>query len=48
MHTSAPAESYYRATMPQRRIVHAPLRGRSQARVCVIGGGFAGVNTALG
>ncbi|MDQ3287038.1 MAG: FAD-binding oxidoreductase [Pseudomonadota bacterium] len=48
MHTSAPAGSYYRATMPERRVAHAPLRGKTQASVCVVGGGFAGVNTALG
>lgn len=43
----AVAESYYRATSPDR--VHAPpLNGPTQAAVCVIGGGFAGLNTALG
>lgn len=26
----------------------SPLQGRAEARVCVIGGGFAGLNTALG
>ncbi|KGI78215.1 NAD(P)/FAD-dependent oxidoreductase [Oleiagrimonas soli] len=39
--------SYYRATTanaPPR----APLRGRRSARVVIIGGGFAGLNTALG
>lgn len=41
------AESYYRATAPGR--VHATaLQGPSEAKVCVIGGGFAGLNTALG
>jgi gamma-glutamylputrescine oxidase len=40
-------QSYYRATahpVPPR----APLRGSRSARVCVIGGGFAGLNAALG
>ena len=46
--TPAPAESYYRATLPPRRVHHAPLRGHCQTSVCVIGGGFAGLNTALG
>lgn len=41
------AESYYQATA--RDPVDAPpLRGPTQARVCIIGGGFAGLNTALG
>lgn len=42
-----PAESYYRATARDR----APgqtLQGSTEAKVCVIGGGFAGLNTALG
>ena len=39
--------SYYRATMPERRSF-APLDGPGEARVCIIGGGFAGLNTALG
>ncbi|MBA3486273.1 MAG: FAD-binding oxidoreductase, partial [Lysobacter sp.] len=43
-----PAESYYRATLPEHRMRHAPLHGRRQTRICVIGGGLAGVNTALG
>ena len=42
-----PAESYYRATV-QGRIPGTPLRGPTEAKVCVIGGGFAGLNTALG
>lgn len=34
--------------MPSTRLRHAPLQGRCEAGVCVIGGGFAGLNTALG
>lgn len=41
------AESYYRATA-QSRVPGAPLQGPTEAKVCVIGGGFAGLNTALG
>ena len=39
--------SYYRATATP-YVPHAPLQGSAQARVAVIGGGFAGLNTALG
>lgn len=38
--------TYYQATAPAPEL--APLRGNHEARVCVIGGGFAGLNTALG
>lgn len=38
--------TYYQATAPASTF--APLRGRHDAQVCVIGGGFAGLNTALG
>lgn len=44
---SAPVPSYYRATATP----YAPypsLQGRHEARVAVIGGGYAGLNTALG
>jgi gamma-glutamylputrescine oxidase len=42
-----PALSYYQATAtPYERF--APLQGRNEARVAIIGGGFAGLNTALG
>lgn len=44
---SRPPVSYYRATVPERTPV-PPLRGRREAAVCVVGGGFAGLNTALG
>jgi gamma-glutamylputrescine oxidase len=39
--------SYYRATATP-YTAHAPLQGSAHARVVVIGGGFAGLNTALG
>ncbi|HTV86927.1 MAG TPA: FAD-binding oxidoreductase [Dyella sp.] len=39
--------SYYRATATP-YLPHAPLQGRQEARVAIIGGGFAGLNTALG
>lgn len=40
-------DSYYRATAPV-RTPYPPLQGRRDAKVCVIGGGFAGLNTAIG
>ncbi|HVI26588.1 MAG TPA: FAD-binding oxidoreductase [Xanthomonadaceae bacterium] len=40
-------QSYYRATAPVLEF-GPPLRGRNDARICVVGGGFAGLNTALG
>ncbi len=39
------AESYYRATAPGD--TYAPLAGRQEARVCIIGAGFAGLATAM-
>ena len=40
-------DSYYRATA--RAVApRAPLQGRREARVCIVGGGFAGMATALG
>lgn len=39
--------SYYQATLSDRPRF-APLAGPARARVCVIGGGFAGLNTAFG
>jgi gamma-glutamylputrescine oxidase len=44
---SRPPVSYYRATVPETQPA-PPLRGTCQARVCIVGGGFAGLNTALG
>ena len=44
---SRPSVSYYRATVPD--VPHRPAaRGTLQADVCIIGGGLAGLNTALG
>src|SRR5579859_7668400 len=45
--SSSPAPSYYRATATP----YAPfsaLQGKTEARVAIIGGGFAGLHTALG
>ncbi|HUA79327.1 MAG TPA: FAD-dependent oxidoreductase, partial [Dyella sp.] len=42
-----PVPSYYRATANPYE-PYAPLQGRQQARVAIVGGGFAGLNTALG
>lgn len=39
--------SYYRATTPD-ALSWAPLEGHAETHVAVIGGGFAGLNTALG
>lgn len=42
-----PVPSYYRATAtPYER--YAPLQGRHDTQIAIIGGGFAGLNTALG
>ncbi|HET8818985.1 MAG TPA: FAD-binding oxidoreductase [Xanthomonadaceae bacterium] len=38
---------YYRATAPA-AAMHAALAGRVECDTCVVGGGFAGLNTALG
>lgn len=38
-------DSYYRATAPGS--AHAALSGKSETRICIIGGGFAGLATAL-
>lgn len=45
--TPSPAASYYRATATP-YTPYAPLQGRHDARVAIIGGGFAGLHTALG
>ncbi len=39
------AENYYRATAPGD--TYAPLAGRQEARICIIGAGFAGLATAM-
>lgn len=41
------SESYYRATAHP-ATPHPALRGEVEAEVCVVGAGFAGLNTALG
>lgn len=40
--------SDYQATLSAPPVRHAPMQGPHDVRVCVIGGGFAGLNTALG
>lgn len=45
---SRPAVSYYSATVAPSPRPSSALRGPHQTKVCVIGGGFAGLNTALG
>ena len=44
---SIPAPSYYRATATP-YAPYAPYAGNAYARVAIIGGGYAGLNTALG
>ncbi len=44
---SSSALSYYRATA-RPYTPYAPLQGSAHARVAIIGGGYAGLNTALG
>lgn len=39
--------TYYQSTLGSARAFPA-LDGRTEARVCIVGGGFAGLNTALG
>lgn len=45
---AGPASSYYTATVPHAPLGAGPLRGSYAASVCVVGGGFAGLNTTLG
>ena len=44
---SSPPISYYRATVTERASA-VPLVAPVEAQVCVVGGGFAGLNTVLG
>ncbi|MET0331210.1 MAG: FAD-binding oxidoreductase [Dyella sp.] len=44
---STNATSYYRATA-HAYPAYAPLEGRRQVKVAIVGGGYAGLNTALG
>lgn len=46
VHTDHHAPSYYAASV-NRRIEVPPLAGEEKADVCVIGGGFSGLNTAI-
>lgn len=46
--TCAMASSYYQSTLSPTAEAWPSLQGCRQARVCVVGGGFAGLNTALG
>lgn len=41
------AQSYYLATA-NAKFARSPLTTKKNAKICVIGGGFAGINTALG
>ncbi len=41
------ADSFYRARCPA-PAARAPLAGRHEVHTCIVGGGFAGLNTALG
>ena len=45
--TLSPAPSYYRATATPYE-PYAALQGKTDARVAIVGGGFAGLHTALG
>lgn len=45
-HTDHHAPSYYAAT-PNRSLAYPELKGQVLADVCVIGGGFTGLNTAI-
>jgi len=42
-----PSQSYYSATANS-SFVRPSLAGKKSAKVCIVGGGFAGINTALG
>ena len=42
-----PVPSYYRATATPYQ-AYAPLQGRQETRIAIVGGGYAGLNTALG
>ncbi len=44
---SGQPQIYYRATANPRE-PFAPLSGTSEARIAIVGGGYAGVNLALG
>ncbi|MDH4871499.1 FAD-binding oxidoreductase [Pseudomonas sp. BN515] len=46
VHTEEHAPSYYAATA-NRRVEYPPLAGEELADVCIVGGGFSGLNTAI-
>lgn len=46
VHTEQHAPSYYAASA-NRRIEYPPLTGEELADVCIVGGGFSGLNTAI-
>ncbi|KRW61281.1 NAD(P)/FAD-dependent oxidoreductase [Pseudomonas sp. TTU2014-080ASC] len=46
VHTHQHAASYYAASANQ-QLAFAPLRGEVRADVCIVGGGFSGLNTAI-
>ncbi len=46
VHTEQHAPSYYAATA-NRQLAFPPLTGDEQADVCIVGGGFTGLNTAI-
>jgi gamma-glutamylputrescine oxidase len=46
VHTNQHAASYYAATA-NKQLAFAPLRGEVRADVCIVGGGFSGLNTAI-
>ncbi|WP_375740689.1 NAD(P)/FAD-dependent oxidoreductase [Pseudomonas boanensis] len=46
VHTDQHAPSYYAASA-NRRIDYPPLAGEELADVCIVGGGFSGLNTAI-
>ncbi|MFG0380228.1 NAD(P)/FAD-dependent oxidoreductase [Pseudomonas sp. zbq_18] len=46
VHSDQHAASYYAATV-NRQLAQPPLRGEQVADVCIVGGGFTGLNTAI-
>ncbi|AYC34830.1 FAD-binding oxidoreductase [Pseudomonas cavernae] len=46
VHSDQHAASYYAASV-NRQLAYPPLAGEVQADVCIVGGGFSGLNTAI-
>ncbi|MDP3814110.1 FAD-binding oxidoreductase [Pseudomonas sp.] len=46
VHSSQHAASYYAASV-NRQLAYPPLRGEMRVDVCIVGGGFSGLNTAI-